>query len=306
LIDEDPGLEVHTAVLLTAALLSATHEIRTGDSPSYGPEGLRVAVGDTVRWSATERHPLAFDGESGGPYDSGSYERTLTEPGQVAFFCMQHGGPGGDGMSGLVTVGDANQPPAVTLEPTDTGSFRALASDPERIALRLAWDLDGDGAFEIVNGGVSASASYGPGTHTVRVRATDDRGLQAEARLQFMIPGPPPVASPTTMPGPAPPAPPAQATPSASLRAAAPDAIRRATLRRRGLRVTVTPAADGWLSVELRDTRGRRLARATRTARAGVVLILRLRAPRARAGRLRLLVTGADGLTVTRGVTVRA
>ena len=299
------GTDVHTAALLTAALLSATYEIRTGDSPTYGPEGLRVMAGDTVRWSATERHPLAFDGEPGGPYTSGFYERTLTAPGQIAFYCTQHGAPGGAGMSGLVTVGDANEPPTVTLERTGAGSFRALAADPERIALRLAWDLNGDGVFEIANGGVSASATYGPGTHTVRVRVTDDLGLSAVARIEFTIPGPPAAPAPQPTP-PALPAPePVATVPSASLQAAVPAAIRRATLRRRGLRVTVTPAANGPVTAELRDARGRRLARATRAARAGVVLTLRLRAPRARAGRLRLLVTGADGRTLSRGVIVR-
>lgn len=72
------------SALLPFALLGGVHEVRTGDAPQYTPPGLRVAVGDTVRWDATERHPLAFDGEPGEPDASGVHERTLTTPGRIA------------------------------------------------------------------------------------------------------------------------------------------------------------------------------------------------------------------------------
>lgn len=307
---------VHTAALLSLAMLGGgVHEVRTGDAPQYSPAGLRVAVGDTVRWSATERHPLAFDGETGGPYASGVHERTLTTAGRIAFHCVTHGAPGGFGMSGLVTVGDANEPPSIALEretaaPRDGEIvvFRALAADPERIPLRIAWDLDGDGRFDVQHSGVSAGARYGAGVHTVHARATDDLGLAAESRLTFTIPGDDAPAPPSERPSP-PAAPPAITEPQTAtvpaLRVRAQRTIALATLRRRGLRVTVTPGTPGRISAELRDTRGRRFGRVTALARAGASVTMRLRAPRMRAGRAKLVVSTADGRSTSRRLTVR-
>ncbi|MDA0172584.1 hypothetical protein OJ998_26010 [Solirubrobacter taibaiensis] len=302
---------MYLSALLPLALLGGpVHEIRTGDAPQYSTTGLRVAVGDTVRWDATERHPLTFDGESGGPYASGAHERTLTELGRLAFYCVVHGAPGGSGMSGLVTVGDANAPPAITIEretaePRDGQLvvFSALAADPERIPPRVTWDLDGDGRFEPHLSGVSAGARYGPGTHTVLARATDDLGLIADSRLAFTVPAATATAPAAEAPAPPPVTPRGVTAPV--LRVRADRTIRLATLRRRGLRVVVTSGTAGRVTAELRDTRGRRFARVTATVRDGAPVTLRLRSPRMPAGRARLLVRTADGRSISRALTVR-
>ena len=94
--------------LLTAVLLAATtHDIATTAANRYSPQGLRVAPGDTVRWQTSGFHPLAFDGEAGPPDTSGSYERVMTE--SVSFYCVNHGA---SGMTGVVTVGNANSAPS--------------------------------------------------------------------------------------------------------------------------------------------------------------------------------------------------
>ena len=190
---------VSAAVLLAAT----THDIATTPANTYSPEGLRVAPGDTVRWDANATHPLLFDGETGGPYTGGTHERTLDAPGQLRFHCDVHGA---FGMSGVVTVGSANAAPAIAVQrdtaapaPGKPVAFRALASDPERLALQIDWDMDGDGTFERPNAGTQVSGTFDPGERTVSARATDDLGLVASSSHTFTVPAPP-------GPGPPPPA----------------------------------------------------------------------------------------------------
>ena len=65
-------------------------------------------------------------------------------------------------------------------------------------------------------------------------------------------------------------------------------------MRRRGVRVRVTPSENGRLVAELRTRSGRRLARATAEAHAGDETALRLRPSRVRAGRLTLRIVAID------------
>jgi PKD domain len=85
----------------------------------------------------------------------------------------------------------ANRPPAPVLSATPTVvragrqvSFDASAStDPERLQLRYAWDLDGNGSFETAGGTTPTTARSYPGTTTLtaRVRVTDPHGASAIA-----------------------------------------------------------------------------------------------------------------------------
>ncbi len=99
----------------------------------------------------------------------------------------------------------ANRPPLAALAaapPTVRGGvpvgFDASASsDPEGLALRYAWDLDGNGSFE-TDGGTSPTAarSYeGSTTLTARVRVTDPHGGSATAGAPVAVDSLPPVIS---------------------------------------------------------------------------------------------------------------
>ena len=81
------------AVSVALLLAAATHDVSTTPSNTYSPAGLRVASGDTVRWQASDVHPLVFDGRPGGPYTS-MQERQLTGASQLRFHCDVHGGSG--------------------------------------------------------------------------------------------------------------------------------------------------------------------------------------------------------------------
>lgn len=270
--------------------LAAAAAFSLSDGNAYQPPGLRVAVGDTVRFAATDGHPLAFDGEPGAY--TGAVERTYGVPGSVAFYCTNHGGPGGGGMSGRLTIGTANQPPQLALEretvaPRAGGLvvFRALAADPERIPFLLEWDLDGNGTYER-SGGASAGATYAAGDHTIRVRVTDDLGLTADAALALTVP-----AEPSAEPPPAPIAPDAADRAPPALSVTAGRRVRAGAT----VRVRATVSEDARLVAELRTARGARLARVARDALAGRTTVLGLRPRRAVTGhRLRLVVTATD------------
>lgn len=296
-------------------LAATTHDIATTPANTYTPEGLRVAPGDTVRWVASATHPLVFDGETGGPYTGGIHERTLNAPGQLRFHCDVHGA---FGMTGAVTVGSANAAPTIAVQrdtaapaPGKPVAFRAVASDPERLALRIDWDMDGDGIFERPNAGTQVSGTFEPGERTVTARATDDLALVASSSHTFTVPAAPGTAPPR--PGAPPPAGGGSSLPDTlapQLSVSAPRVTTARRLRRRGVIVALTPSEDGRLVVELRKRSGRRLARTTADAHAGVAARLRVRARRARPGRLRLRIVAIDlagnRRTILRRLTARS
>jgi uncharacterized protein len=81
----------------------------------------------------------------------------------------------------------------------------AAGADPEGGPLSFAWDLDGDGAFEASGREAvfSAAGVDGPATREIAVRATDDGGQSAVARVAVSITNvPPAVGTPKVSPEP--------------------------------------------------------------------------------------------------------
>ena len=77
---------------------------------TFMPKTASVPIGATVVWSrsgATHPHTVTADD---GSFDSGilrapqGFEHTFDAPGTFAYYCDVHGGPGGVGMSGTITV----------------------------------------------------------------------------------------------------------------------------------------------------------------------------------------------------------
>jgi plastocyanin len=288
------------ALLLGSSAASAAadeYDIAIGPGNQYTPRALTVVPGDVVRWQASSVHPLRFDGEP-GQYTM-QHTRTLDAPGTLAFYCGQHGGPGGEGMSGVITVqAPQNAPPVISLaretpSPSENEpvAFRATASDPEGQPVRIDWDLDGDGAFERVDAGAAVSSRYAAGGHTVTARAVDPGGASGQASLAFAVAA---GAGPTGgAPGGGGPGGAGDTTaPTVRVRVAREVALR--TLRRRGVRVRLRPSEDGRLAARLHDAAGRRLGRAAAPARAGEPTTLLVRARRAKPGRVELRVVATD------------
>jgi len=121
------GLPALAAAAILAGLAlarparAATHHVEAEDHV-FIPELLSVAVGDTVVWIAkAPEHTVTADG---GLFDSMIYSDsipfgetfsfTFDTPGVFPYFCNIHGGPGRNGMSGVISVSATaeNHPPA--------------------------------------------------------------------------------------------------------------------------------------------------------------------------------------------------
>jgi predicted extracellular nuclease len=83
------------------------------------------------------------------------------------------------------------------------GSAVTLAgagSDPEGKAVALAWDLDGDGLFEVAGATATLAAPDGPLTRTVQLRVTDAGGLASVATAVVQVANAPPQLGPLAAP----------------------------------------------------------------------------------------------------------
>jgi plastocyanin len=94
----------------TSAGIVHTVEVRDFD---YFPANLTVGAGEKIKfvWTGVIPHTVTSDALSGpAVWNSGLlgmgavYELTIDTPGVHPYFCIPHGGPGGIGMSGTITV----------------------------------------------------------------------------------------------------------------------------------------------------------------------------------------------------------
>ena len=112
--------------------------------------------------------------------------------------CSSHGGYGGyggyGGFDGGVGCATAAPRPRIYASPRSprAGAEVALLVTSEGRGLTYEWDLDDDGAYDA---GVSGNSDLSqvthvfatPGTHTVRVRATDEDGRRGSAELDVAV-----------------------------------------------------------------------------------------------------------------------
>lgn len=118
--EEDAGEldgDVTSAQTATRATTFAESSVEIVDF-DYQPGAITIKAGDTVTWTQTGEEPhtvTADDGsfDSGELDTGGAFSMRFDEPGTYGYYCTLHGGPGGEGMSGVVTVegGEASEPP---------------------------------------------------------------------------------------------------------------------------------------------------------------------------------------------------
>jgi plastocyanin len=137
------GLALAGTLLLAAVPASAEdHTVTARNGPGgrhFDPATLTIAVGDTVTFVNDPADPgfhnvasdpgavTAFrcangcDGDGGnGDPDSNLWSATVAFPtaGSAPYYCEIHGGPGGAGMSGVITVTGGTPTPVIAVDPT--------------------------------------------------------------------------------------------------------------------------------------------------------------------------------------------
>jgi plastocyanin len=116
---DDAPVKNGDAVVMTPFMITA--ETSTGSSmdevvvmvkdSKYEAKELTVQAGTTVTWIMDASFPHTVTADDGS-FDSGrmsngqSFSFTFDQPGEFPFYCTLHGGTGGAGMAGTVTVTD--------------------------------------------------------------------------------------------------------------------------------------------------------------------------------------------------------
>ena len=98
----------------------------------FDPQTITVNVGDSITWKNSdqaEHTATADDGSFNTDDVAAGQEKTITfsKAGTFPYYCKYHGGPGGKGMSGVITVLAAAQPqapaqPQATAAPAPGGA----------------------------------------------------------------------------------------------------------------------------------------------------------------------------------------
>lgn len=116
-------------ILITSDIIAQTTHDVTVANFSFTPSQLTIKVGDIVRWTNSGGfHNVVADDNS---FTSGAastinwvYEHTFNSPGSNPYYCSVHGGPGGVGMSGVITVQAATDVDDKVLTTTDYKLFQ--------------------------------------------------------------------------------------------------------------------------------------------------------------------------------------
>ena len=153
-------------------LPQTTHSVNVS-SFSFTPAQITINVGDIVRWTNTGGlHNVVADDNSftSGAVSSSAwvYEHTFNSVGSNPYYCSQHGGPGGVGMSGVVIVENATD---VTEDDIFVFKFNLIQNYPNpfnpstkisytitergNVSLKV-FNLLGSQVAELVNGEIEA------------------------------------------------------------------------------------------------------------------------------------------------------
>jgi LPXTG-motif cell wall-anchored protein len=96
---------------------------------AFQPREIEVESGTTVTWTNEGGTPHTVTADNGsfesGNLDPGDdFSETFADSGRYPYYCEYHGGPGGEGMSGVVVVsaGGGGDGGGTTEDPTDSAA----------------------------------------------------------------------------------------------------------------------------------------------------------------------------------------
>ncbi len=124
------------AVCAPALAFGANCNVAVGPGTAFSPSTCNINVGDTVTWTLMGGfHNVLADDETftSGPVGGGwgPFQHTFTSAGSFRYYCEQHGGPGGAGMSGIVNVAGGGAPGTLqfsgaSFSITESGGSRTI------------------------------------------------------------------------------------------------------------------------------------------------------------------------------------
>jgi plastocyanin len=133
-------LPLAIAVLLAAPASAADETVTATVSNDFSPADVTIDLGDKVTWNnGGGFHNVKFDDGSyeqppDPDFSQWTVERTFDTAGAFRYYCEQHGGPDGTGMSGRVLVRDATGTvPGGEPDPVTPPGLRVSAPARQRL-----------------------------------------------------------------------------------------------------------------------------------------------------------------------------
>ena len=139
-------------IISTSGYSQSLHTVELSNF-QFSPENLTIEVGDTVRWTNVNgTHNVVADDNS---FTSGSaapapwtFEHVFTATGNNPYYCEPHGGPGGSGMSGVITV---EQPVGVSDDELFVNKFELNQNYPNPFnpSTTIRYSIPSDGFVKL-------------------------------------------------------------------------------------------------------------------------------------------------------------
>jgi len=220
-------LSFASVALSASPAVAANQQVSVIDTAFVAP-AIAVKPGETVDWinsGAIEHHNVHFEdgvifpgdphaAESVPPWTRSRTFMTSPPEGFYRYYCDEHGGPGGLGMSGRVYVNatgtiPGTAPTASFTVPTGVAVGRSVVldasgstdPDPGDSIVRYEWDVNGDNLYESSAAQPQFTTMFpSAGVKVVNLRVTDGQGHTATTTRSVTVTNAP-TASFTVAPG---------------------------------------------------------------------------------------------------------